>query len=161
MEQKGIEALASAVICDMDEWTSKQYEEVCKSYLALREYRAKLLALVPLATAALIALGLPKQPMPGESHSIIVALGTYGVLVSLGLYGYEMGNMKKLESLIQLGRDIEVESGLTNGQFIGRWERTHAKTLKAKIMNYSTAAIFVYGSTVLAWSFIAASALAK
>jgi hypothetical protein len=64
------------------------YTEVCRSHDAITDFRAKLLALLPLASGAGIGLLVAR----GSSHisrtdaGLLLALGLFGAIVTAGLF---------------------------------------------------------------------------
>lgn len=69
---------------DKKEALRTAYQEVCRSYHAIADFRAKLLGLLPLASGTGIYL-LAK----GDTN-YLVPLGIFGFVVTLGLFVYEI-----------------------------------------------------------------------
>jgi hypothetical protein len=89
------------------------YQEVCKSYQAIVDFRAKLLGFLPLASGVGAYAVLSKDtPPPWEWVA-----GLFGFMVTLGLFLYELRGLQRAAALEQVGRELEAEIGLTNGQF--------------------------------------------
>ena len=65
------------------------YEEVCKAHDGIAEFRAKLLALLPLASGAGVFLLLSKD-LGSDSRPHLLGVGVYGVIIALGLFLYEL-----------------------------------------------------------------------
>jgi hypothetical protein len=75
------------------------YQELSKTYNAIRDFRAKLLGFLPLASGGGIFLLLDNP----ESMSLI-PIGLVGALVTAGLWLYERHNMYRCDALIGVGR---------------------------------------------------------
>ena len=100
---------------DKEQILLAEYTEVCKTYHAISDFRGKLLALLPIVSGAGISLLISKNHSPDSSH--LLAVGIFGVLVTLGLFFYELRGIQKCKSLIILGGKIESELKIELGQF--------------------------------------------
>src|SRR5690348_1544556 len=94
------------------------YQQVCEGYRAIDEMRTKLLGLLPLATGAGI-LVLSGRSSTGPPAALSAAIGSFGILATLGLFSYELHSMKKCGALIDAGRLMEKRLNI-NGQFMRR-----------------------------------------
>src|SRR5687768_959214 len=104
--------------CRLPEEMGRIYDQLCQSYRAIDEMRAKLLGLLPFGTGVgLLVLtdGAAKIPPP----EVALGIGLFGFVVTLGLFAYELHGIKKCASLIDAGRRME-ESLRVNGQFLRR-----------------------------------------
>ena len=81
------------------------YAEVCRSYHGIDEFRAKLLALLPLASGTGIFVML--EPGSPAGLSYLSAVGAFGLLASLGLYAYELRGIQRCNRLIRIGAPLE------------------------------------------------------
>src|SRR5437868_7384549 len=88
------------------------YQEVCKSYQAIADFRAKLLGFLPLASGAGAYAVLSKEPIPNWSW----VAGVFGFAITLGLFLYELRGLQRAGALEEVGRDLELQLGLL-GQF--------------------------------------------
>ena len=131
---------------DRDQILLAEYTEVCKSYHAITDFRGKLLALLPLVSGAGISLLISKNYSIDSSH--LVAVGIFGVLVTLGLFFYELRGIQKCKSLIALGGKLESELKISLGQFSDRPRRV------AGFIGAETAGWIVYVSVILAWLYV-------
>ena len=95
----------------------KTYEQLCMSYRVIDDFRAKLLALLPIATGGGIFFLL--EPLEAETQGYLLPIGTFGFVVTLGLFLYEIYGVKKCHCLILEGINIEKELDL-KGQFTRR-----------------------------------------
>src|SRR5947209_80517 len=88
-----------------------EYSEVCKSHGAITEFRAKLLALLPLASGTGIFLLLSKKAEPVDlTH--LGAIGLFGMVVTLGLFFHEIRGIQHCNDLIRRAKELEGLLGL-------------------------------------------------
>lgn len=134
------------------------YQELCKSYHAIDDFRTKLLGFLPLATAGGIVLLLnnPKglESLDAGTKALLAAVGAFGGLITLGLFAYELYGIKKCGELILRGKFME-RSLLKNTEHIkdGPFEsRPHEV---AGIINEPFAAGVIYPAVLSAWVFFA------
>lgn len=90
------------------------YQELCSSYHAIDDFRTKLLGFLPLATGTglFLLLGNFKDVnkldfCTPETRSFLIAVGVFWVMITLGLFAYEIYGIKKCTALIHVGRCIE------------------------------------------------------
>lgn len=121
------------------------YDQLCISYRAIDDFRAKLLGLLPLASAGGIFLLL--NQLPDGATSRLGPIGAFGSVVTLGLFAYEIFGIKKCHALIQAGQQIE---GLlrVDGQFI------HRPREVLGFINEPFAAGIIYPAVLAAWIFL-------
>jgi hypothetical protein len=82
-----------------------EYEMVCKTHDGIADFRAKLLALLPIASGAGIFLLLKNLSPVGQQHLSII--GIFGISITVGLFLYELKNIQKCNSLIDCGKILE------------------------------------------------------
>src|SRR4026208_967730 len=96
--------------------TIKVYNELCTSYRAIDDFRAKLLGFLPLVTGTGISFLFEKiqnsQDIPIETKSLLAAVGVFGALITSGLFSYEIFGIKKCAALIKAGQDLEVSMNI-------------------------------------------------
>ncbi|HAW53099.1 MAG TPA: hypothetical protein DCX54_12335 [Flavobacteriales bacterium] len=94
------------------------YKELCNSYHAIDDFRAKLLALLPFATGvgAVFLLG----NIEPDNQKYLEPLGFFGFVVTLGLFVYEIFGIHKCHALIKSGKYIETLQLKVDGQFRSR-----------------------------------------
>jgi hypothetical protein len=99
-----------------------EYQEVCKSHAGITDFRAKLLALLPIASGA--GVGLLVIQGQGEltttEAGLLVALGMFGAVVTVGLFLYELRQIDICKQLRNHATWIENQLGIEDGQFGGR-----------------------------------------
>lgn len=93
------------------------YQEICVSYRAIDDFRAKLLGFLPVVTGAGVGLLLGRDP--GDPQPIWLPVGLFGAVVTLGLFAYEVHGIKKCAYLIDAGARLERYLEVY-GQFAGR-----------------------------------------
>src|SRR5215472_9779697 len=123
------------------------YTELCKSYQAIADFRAKLLGFLPLASGAGVfaLLGNGKDPVPYYAW----VAGLFGFSITLGLFFYELRGLQRSEVLERTGRDLESALGVSNGQF------TVEPTANLRGLVGTRGAAWVIYPTVLAgWAYI-------
>lgn len=131
----------------------KIYNELCTSYRAIDDFRAKLLGILPLVTGTGISFLLGSlenaQNIPAEQKSLLAGVGIFGALITLGLFSYEIFGIKKCSALIRAGKNIECLLQIENGQFTGRPQNV------AYLINEPFAAGVIYPTVLAAWTFFA------
>jgi len=128
------------------------YQQLCTSYHAIDDFRAKLLGFLPLATGTGIFLLLGNlkdgQHFTAETKSFLVAAGAFGFSITLGLFFYEIYGIKKCHALIQAGQRME-DSLHLDGQFKKRPQNV------LYLINEPFAAGIIYPTVLAAWMFLA------
>lgn len=78
----------------------KVYDQLCQSYRAIDDFRAKLLGFIPLVTGAGISFLFEKIPniqdISVETKNLLAAVGVFGTLITLGLFSYEIFGIKNV-----------------------------------------------------------------
>lgn len=102
-----------------------EYVEACKSHAAITDFRAKLLALLPISSAT--GIGLLVLQVGGDVEKVdsylLLGLGLFGAVVTIGLFFYELRQIDICKQLRNHAAWIEKELGIAAGQFSGRRER--------------------------------------
>ena len=130
-----------------DENLKTTYEQLCYSYRAIDDFRAKLLGFLPLASGTGIFLLIPdnsKSPL----NTYLGPVGAFGFLITLGLFFYEIYGIKKCHGLIKAGQKIEDQMRI-RGQFKGRPREV------AGFINEPFAGGVIYPAVLAAWTFLA------
>jgi len=123
------------------------YSEVCRSYHAIADFRAKLLALLPIASGAggLLILG-QKETL----KEYLGPIGVFGAAVTLGLSVYELRGIQRCKALIKAGKALETKMGVPDGQFGSR-----PKGHLGGLIGAETAGWIVYLTVLGAWCYLA------
>jgi hypothetical protein len=124
-----------------------EYEEICRSHQAIADFRAKLLALLPLASGTGIFLLLDSKLT--NNTSVPVAAGLFGAAVTVGLYLYEQRGMDECLLLREHGENLE--KGLNLSETMGRFQGT-----TPGFVGPQGAGPIVYFAVIAAWLFVAA-----
>src|SRR5262245_14517245 len=66
------------------------YQEICTSYRAIDDFRAKLLALLPFATGGGIFFLLNKDIATTELKPFFLPIGLFGFAITAGLFAHEI-----------------------------------------------------------------------
>ena len=99
-----------------------EYAEVCKSHAGITDFRAKLLALLPIASGAGIALLITRGSgsVSRTEAGMLVMLGIFGAIVTAGLFLYELRQIDLCKQMRNHAAWIEKQLGIDAGQFGGR-----------------------------------------
>ena len=127
-----------------DEAILKIYDEICRSYHAVDDFRMKLLGLLPFASLIGI-FGLNHESLFGKSvipaGDIISYISAFAALFTLILFAYEIRGALRCSGLIKKGERIERELLKIPGQFSQCVEEYNRKVderdNKAKDANYN------------------------
>lgn len=122
-----------------DENLKMAYQEVCTSYRAIDDFRAKLLGLLPLVSGTGIFFLLNMK----TNLVYLGPIGLFGSVVTLGLFLYELSCLQKCQYLIEHGEKIECQLKI-EGQFDLDFQSS--KTF---------AACMIYSAVFAAWIFVA------
>ena len=99
------------------------YQELCKSYQQIDDFRSKLLAALPVASAGGVFLVLrdkvPELDTLGNAAPLLVPIGLFGAAVTAAFLCYEVYGIKKCGALIRAGIALEDALGV-EGQFVSR-----------------------------------------
>jgi hypothetical protein len=131
----------------------KVYDQVCQSYRAIDDFRAKLLGFLPLASAGGAFLLLNNVFTDPEKSQFVKPffepLGLFGFVVTLGLYCYEVYGIRRCHALIEAGKQLERSLGITDGQF----EKRPRNVLY--LINEPFATGLIYPAVLAGWMFLA------
>jgi hypothetical protein len=140
--------------------TEIDYQETCAGIRALAEIRFKLLALLPAASGAAIAI-VPRNMASDEA----IALGSFGLAATLGLLVYDQRNTQFYNSLIGRARGLEEKLGFlsfTDVEHGGPYRDRPVDTRKLfglLPMWHDLGLALVYSSCLAGWSFIVMQAI--
>lgn len=132
------------------------YKELCTSYRAIDDFRAKLLAALPLASGTGIFL---LSGDPGKlDTSMLLPIGLFGFVVTLGLMIFEIHGIRRCTHLIALGRYLEAQLEI-EGQFRNRCTGLQplgdSQSKLARYVNEPLAAGIIYPAVLASWFFLA------
>ena len=124
----------------------KVYEQLCNSYRAIDDLRAKLLGFLPLATGGGIFFLV--NTLKDETKQFLLPMGAFGFVITLGLFFYEIYGIRKCGALIDAGKNLERILGV-EGQFKTRPHEV------ARLIDEPFAAGWIYPAVLAAWTFLA------
>jgi len=127
------------------------YSELCNSYHAVDDFRAKLLGLMPLVSGFAIFELLGKPAVA----SYLSVIGVLGVAVSLGLFIYELKGIQKCTRYIHYGGQIEKK--LLAMEFTGHFNSLSLdeKQKWTYLFTEPVASAIIYASVIGAWLYVA------
>lgn len=133
------------------------YRELCTSYRAIDDFRGKLLAALPLASGTGIFL-LIRDPGKDVASALLLPIGVFGFLVTLGLFVFEIYGIRRCTHLIVFGEWLEVQLRI-EGQFKHRPYGLESFPLVPKwfapFVSEPLASGFIYPAVLAAWAFVA------
>jgi hypothetical protein len=139
--------------------TLEIYGEICKTYLALDDFRMKLLGFLPVASLLGI-FGLNSETMLLKSgvsgDEMIFFISGFSAMFTLFLFLYEIRGTIKCSGLIRVGTNIERSLNI-QGQFCMCTEQSETLPLRGKIrrlLNAQFIASLVYSSVFASWLFM-------
>ena len=122
------------------------YQELCKSYLQIDDFRSKLLAALPIASAGsvfvLVGNKLDDATKLDASKPFLLPIGAFGAIVTLALFCYEIYGIRKCGRLIATGIQLETDLKVV-GQFTRR---------PNDYINEPFAAGIIYPAVLAGWS---------
>jgi hypothetical protein len=126
------------------------YQHICGSHNAIAEFRAKLLALLPIASGTGLFL-LLRQKADDLNVPMLFPIGLFGFIVVFGLFLYELRGIDDCVLLRRRAGEIErlLEVGIEIGQFAGRGPG------KFGFVDEIGAGWIVYNAVMAAWLFVA------
>jgi Nickel responsive protein SCO4226-like len=132
------------------------YQEVCKTHASIADFRAKLLALLPLASGTGVFILLGKFNDPGNQE-LLAPIGLFGIAVTLGLFMYELRGIEDCTMLRSRAKNLEKQLGVSadKAQF-GRWPAG-----KLGLVDEIGAGWVVYLAVLASWSYVAGTGFDK
>lgn len=127
------------------------YEQVCIAHNEISEFRAKLLALLPIASGTGIFLLLGEKAA-AESITHLVAVGMFGAFITLGLFLYELRGIHRCHALRECGKVLEKE--LMTEKCLGVFTAERRSVLRG-FVGVTWAALIIYPTVIGAWSYVA------
>jgi len=132
------------------------YEQLCLSYRAIDDFRAKLLGFLPLVTGGGLILLTGRSA--GMREEFFRPVGLFGIAVTAGLLAYELFGIRKCHALIVAGEDLERALRLpvgthSSGKGAGQFLRRPQSLLG--VVNEPFAAATIYPAVLAAWTYLA------
>jgi len=144
----------------------KEYSEVCNNFRTLTDIRFKLLAFLPIASAAAVAvlkLIAQDQASTGGIQGLELVWGLFGLIVTIGLVTYNARNDQLYDALVARAADIERNLNIPDGAFanrLGSWLRVPGFTKNPRLrklswkIDHRTAISTVYAASIALWLFV-------
>jgi hypothetical protein len=129
------------------------YEATCFSYHRIDDFRAKLLALLPIVSGAGIFI-LLRDGIGERPRDITAAAAIFGLLVSVGLYFYELRGVQRCIRLATVAKSLESAMAI-KGQFT-EWPHS-----VGRFINEPIAAATIYPAVLAAWVYLGAVGYSK
>ena len=129
------------------------YDEVCRRHDGIADFRAKLLTLLPIASGAGIFLLVAKDAITPTALPHLLPIGAFGVLVTLGLFMYELRGIQECNALISAAKKLET-------RLLPELWHFGAFNFKPQALLHGTvgatgAALVIYPAVVGAWVYVA------
>lgn len=136
----------------------KAYDEVCRSYHAIDEFRTKLLGILPISSLAGILL-LGKDNLftgagSGSQQQLVGFASFFATAFTLALFLFEIRGILRCHHLIRRGADLERDLKV-KGQFVVCANQHDSDAATERIFNAKVAASAVYSLVFSAWLFMA------
>jgi hypothetical protein len=125
------------------------YEELSKAHDSVASFRAKLLALLPLASGTGLFAILNIDQARKTQH--LLAIGIFGALVALALYMYELRGIQRCGILSARARTLEIE--LLGSEIKGAFAPTPGP--RFALATNTWASRIVYPATISVWAYVA------
>lgn len=131
------------------------YARICDLHDGIADFRAKLLALLPIASGLGIFLLVGDEPPDPSFLPHLLPVGVFGVLVTLGLFAYELRGIQKCEGLIACAKRLEKEFLAHELRGFGAFRFRQTGALGGAV-GATGAALVIYSAVVGAWVYVAA-----
>lgn len=129
------------------------YHRICESHDNIADFRAKLLALLPIASGAGIFFLMGNRSLSEQAFSHLFPIGIFGALITLGLFFYELRGIQKCRGLINSARKLEKallpDSLWRYGAFHSR-----QKAALGGLVGAVGAALIIYPAVIAAWIYL-------
>lgn len=137
-----------------------EYAEVCNNFRMLTDIRFRLLAFLPIGSAAAVVAALvtvmnTKIPL-GMGLAVGFVLSLFGLVATIGLATYNARNDQLYFELVSRGASIERNLNLPDGTFANRpgtWERIVLPGGIEWKIDHGTAVTTIYGASIILWLF--------
>ena len=126
------------------------YDQLCQSYRAIDDFRAKLLGFLPLVSGGGLFLLFSNESL----QKYMGPIGAFGAVITLGLSVYEIYGIEKCTGLIKAGQDLEKSLQL-KGQFLSRPKGLLKHTGVLRHISEPFAAGIIYPAALAAWVYVA------
>jgi hypothetical protein len=126
------------------------FQEVCKSHGAIADFRARLLALLPIATGSGVFILLGTL----NNEKVLAPIGMFGFVTTLGLFLYELRGIEDCTMLRIRAAELEHDLGIAKERSVfdsGNWRRGRVWGAVDEI----GAAWIIYPAVLASWAYLA------
>jgi|SRR5215216_3717813 len=141
---------SNPILQDNQLQSQQLYQQICDSYRAIDDFRAKLLGYLPVVSGGGIFL-LLSNPLLKD---FMGPIGAFGAVITLGLFTYEIYGIEKCTALIKAGQELESGSKF-EGQFLSRPTGLLGRTGFLSRISEPFAASIIYPAVLAAWVYFA------
>jgi hypothetical protein len=133
------------------------YAEVCRSYHAVDDFRAKLLGILPIASLAGILLISKDTLLAQGAMQPLVGFGSFfAAAFTLALFLFEIRGILRCHHLIERGEALEKALGVSGQFHVCAHQHQVANVNRSeKIFDAKVAASAIYSLVFAAWLFMA------
>lgn len=124
------------------------YQETCRQHQGITDFRAKLLALLPLASGAGVLLLLGRD----ADTRFLGAIGLYGLAVTAGLFLYELRGIQRCITLRDQAAALEQALGVPAG--LGQF-RDRPRAALGGFVGAEGASWVIYLAILAGWAYVA------
>ncbi len=124
------------------------YQETCRQHQGITDFRAKLLALLPLASGAGVLLLLGRD----ADTRFLGAIGLYGLAVTAGLFLYELRAIQRCITLRDQAAALEQALGVPAG--LGQF-RDRPRAALGGFVGAEGASWVIYLAILAGWAYVA------
>ncbi len=130
------------------------YEEICRTHNGIAEFRAKLLALFPLASGASVFVLIGNKNFAAENIHLLFPIGVFGAMITLGLYFYELRGIQNCAGLISCAKILEKSMIPKELAGFGAFNIKLPSALKG-IVGVRGASLIIYSTVLATWAYTA------
>lgn len=126
------------------------YEQVCDAHNGIADFRAKLLALLPVASGASIFL-LVDEKLPVEAMPHLLGIGLFSAVIVVGLFIFDLVGIHRCKTLRVYGCVLEkklLPADFPRGRFTQKVETYFLASITA-------ASLTIYPTVIAAWIYVA------
>lgn len=131
---------------------STAYHEICRSHDQIAEFRAKLLGLLPLASGTGIFL-LIRNSAASAGVNHFIPIGLFGMLITLGLFLYELRGIHKCRGLQTCAEQME-QALLPDARLAQFGAFRFRQRLLGGYVGAAGAALVIYPTVIGAWAYL-------
>lgn len=127
------------------------YNEVCKSYHAIDNFRMQLLGLLPLFSV--VGFFFIDHSEVQKGNELISFVSLFAALFTAALFAYEIRGIFRCNKLMQIGKSLEKEMDI-KGQFGACIEQSKESTGAEKLFDAKFAACLTYMLVIAGWLYV-------